>query len=174
MKKDNTTLLTVVLAIAALIVVIISLIPKNSVKEIEKGKILEDYNEFYTVNSCVYRVITYISSSDKESLLLILDNDYKSKNKINEDNVLSVLPEVTGQSTFISKKMYYQKLNENVTKYYVYGQIEEESFSGVGDATDAYFIVYLDSLNKTFSIEPYSEENFKNDEESFIGGDTDE
>ena len=63
--------------------------------------------------------------------------------------------------------MYYQKLSTNVTKYYVYGQIEEESYSGLGNTTDEYFVVYLDSSNKTFSIEPY-------DGEIFIGGDSDE
>lgn len=168
MKKiDKKTLLTIVLAIAALLVVIIPLFSKNSNKEANKIEILTNYNEFYTVNSCIYRTITYIAASDKSSLLLTVNDEYKSKNNVTEDNILSMFPEVSSQSTFLSKKMYYQKLSDNVKKYYVYGQIEEESYSGLGNTTDEYFIVYLDSSNKTFSIEPY-------DGEIFIGGDSNE
>ena len=77
-------------------------------------------------------------------------------------------------STFISKKMYYQDINDNITKYYVFGTIEENYLLEEVEyrelkTQDAYFIVYLDTSNKTFSIEPYSKELFEK-----LGGDNNE
>ena len=73
---------------------------------------------------------------------------------------------VGSDSTFVSKKMYYQNINDNITKYYVYGVIEKNEFSEEysidnSETKDAYFIVYLDSNNKTFSVEPSSLDIFK-------------
>jgi len=61
--------------------------------------------------------------------------------------------------------LLYVHLNNNITKYYVYGNIEQnlftEDYSNNNlQLKEAYFIVYLDSTNKTFSIEPYSGEMF--------------
>ena len=159
MKFDKKNILLVLLVFAAIFALVYNSFIKKDYN-VSKISIVENYNEFYTVNSCLYRTITYLNDKDVDSLILILDKKYKSKNKINKNNLLNYLPQVNNSSTFVSRKMYYQKINENVTKYYVYGYIEEETFDGMGAKTDAYFIVNLDSNNKTFSIEPYSKEQF--------------
>ena len=91
-------------------------------------KIVTNYSEFYTVNSCLYRVITYLHSSDSDTMLLLLPDKYKKSNKINKSNVLDQFTKVTEDSTFTSKKMYYQKVNDNIKKYYVYGTIDANNF----------------------------------------------
>ena len=165
--EDKSKLITIILVIITVIVVALSYIfNQSNNKEKEKEvNIVTNYSNFYTVNSCLYRVITYISSRDSETLLTILDDKYKKENKINEDNVMELFTPIEADSTFVSKKMYYQKINNNIAKYYVYGNIEQnlftEDYSNNNlQLKEAYFIVYLDSTNKTFSIEPYSGEMF--------------
>ena len=57
-------------------------------------------------------------------------------------------------------KMYSQKLSKYVTKYYVYGEAQEESEEAIGESFNYYLIVYLDESNLSFSVEPYDGEIF--------------
>ena len=172
--KDKSKLLAIGLVILTIVVVIISLVfkdEKNSVDE-NKIRIVTNYSNFYTVNSCLYRTITYLGAKDKENLLLVLNDDYKDKNNITKDNILSLFNEVGENYTFDSKKMYYQKLNDEIYKYYVYGvayenKIYDDTILSDVEENDFYFIVYIDTANEIFSIEPY-------DGKLFIEGDIDE
>ena len=171
--KDKSKLTAIILVVVTILVVVLTYIFDKD-KEIEKNKIeiVTNYSNFYTVNSCLYRTITYITSQDKDSLLLILSDNYKNENKIDKNNVINLFDTIETDSTFVSKKMYYEKLNNNITKYYVYGHIEknqivDDEFTNKSEYKEMYFIVYLDSNNKTFSIEPYSGE-------IFIGGENNE
>lgn len=170
--KDKSKLTALILGIITIIVVVISFITKaNEESEVEDISIVTNYSNFYTVESCLYRTINYISSNDKESLYLVLNDNYKKENNILQENVLNLFSSVEENSTFISKKMYYQEINDNITKYYVYGyvqknQIFDDSETNKLEYKDMYFIVYMDKTNKTFSIEPYSREDFNS-----LGGD---
>ena len=171
--KDKSKLTAVILVVLTILVVVLTYIfDKDKEQNKNEIKIVTNYSNFYTVNSCLYRTITHISTSDKESLLLLLDNNYKKENKIDESNVLDLFSNVDVDSTFVSRKMYYEILNNNITKYYVYGYVEKNQISddeiiNKKENKEMYFIVYLDSTNKTFSIEPYSGD-------IFIGGDKNE
>ncbi len=165
--KDKSKLTAIILVIITIIVVIVSFIFNKSDKEVVDNKptIVTNYSNFYTVNSCLYRVITYLSAKDTDSLMLVIDDDYKKENKVTKDSITDLFPSVEGDSTFVSKKMYYQQLNNNITKYYVYGIIEKNEFfedysTNNSNNIETYFIVYLDSTSKTFSIEPYSGDLF--------------
>lgn len=171
--KDKSKLTAFILVIVTIIVVIISAVTQKDDKDKKNNiHIVKNYSNFYTVNSCLYRVTTYISSKDTESLTLTLSENYKKRNKVTTSNVLEFFDNIASDYTFVSKKMYYQVINKNLTKYYVYGifeknqLFEDEDLSKV-DTKDAYFIVYLNSSSKIFSIEPY-------DGEIFDGGDIDE
>ena len=173
--KDKSKLTAIILVIITTIVVIISFITKDKEeRKVGDINIVTNYSNFYTVDSCLYRTITYMSSKDKQSLYLLLDNNYKEENNVTEENVIDVFGTIEENSTFITKKMYYQKINDNITKYYVYGIIQENYLFEEEDIKeleyiDKYFIVYLDTTNKTFSIEPYSKDLFIN-----LGGDNNE
>lgn len=164
--RDKSKLTALILAILAVIAIISSIITSN-IKENKDKEILIVTNpsNFYTVNSCLYRTITHISSQDYDNLLLLLNDNYKIENKITKDNVLSVFPKVNSSSTFVSEKMYYQELNSNIIKYYVMGYIDENRIYDGEDLENiekkyTYFIVYLDSKNEIFSVEPYNGEIF--------------
>lgn len=165
--KDNSKYIAIVLAVLALIVVIISLVTgnDNNKKDEFEPLIVTNASNFYTVNSCLYRTITYLSEKDKESLNLILSEEYKKENRVREENILNLFPNVEENSTFVSEKMYYETITSSITKYYVKGYVEKNSIMDnaplKGKNHDSiYFIVYLNSSDKLFSIEPYDGEIF--------------
>ena len=43
-----------------------------------------------------------------------------------ESNIYNYLPNLNGNYSFVSKKIYYEKKDDNYFKYYVYGYIEQD------------------------------------------------
>lgn len=127
----------------------------------EKISIVTNYNNFYTVNSCVYRYLTYLQNNDSSSLLKVLDDDYINSKNINVSNVYDFLTRYDGNVNFNSRKMYEEQVSNNVTKYYVYGYVERDIMDSFPEQIDEYFIVKLDSKNQTFTIQPYDGDIFK-------------
>ena len=169
MKKDNSKIVAIVLASITLVVVILSLLFKTNGSINHEKSVVTDPSSFFTVNSCLYRTITYISSGDVDSLLKVVDSDYKKNKSLNKDNILSEFPTIPENSNFVSKKMYYEKINSNITKYYVYGIVEdnllyEDGSIGTINNQELYFIVKLDANKNTFTVEPY-------DGKIFVDGD---
>lgn len=134
---------------------------ENVVNSSSKAKLLNNYSRFFTIESCMYRFISYIQDNQVDSLLKVLDEDYIEKNAINKDNVLEFVGSLEGFNTFTAKKIYYNDLNDNMIEYYVYGQIVSEaidtySYYGV----DRYYIVVMDTENMTYSVEPIDKSLF--------------
>lgn len=154
--KDKSNLAVFALVIFTIFVVIISNIEKEDIEK-SKIKIVTNYSDFYTVNSCIQRVNYYISSNDRESLFFVLNDKYKKKNNIEKNSVISIFDEFDTLSTFSSRKMYYEKINDNVKKYYVMGEKKSDITL---QTTTAYFIIYLDTKNGLYSVEPYNGEVF--------------
>lgn len=165
-ENDKKDLFIVILVILAILVPLITYLIDSQKKVEENYKIVTDYNDFYTVSSCISRVIDYINSDNSDSLLLVVNDNYKKKNKIDIDNVKSIFNEVLDNSNFVPKKMYYFQ-NNDIKKFYVYGKNVIEDFDGIIEQKDIYFVVYLNIAKKTFSIEPY-------DGKIFLGGDNSE
>ena len=93
--KDKSKLTAVILVIVTIIVVVISFLT-NKPEENKVGdiNIVRNYSNFYTVDSCLYRTVTYISSNDKESLYLVMDENYKKENNITEENVMDLFSSI--------------------------------------------------------------------------------
>lgn len=173
MKEKNSKLLAIILSVLTITVVVISvfLIKKDNDADMNLLTV-NNASEFFTVNSCLYRITNYVYKKDTASLITVLTSKYKKENKISELNVLDIFPKITQSSTFLSKKMYYKKIGNDVTKYYVYGVIRPNVLHDYDIVIEtkeqkAYFIVILDSNKQVFSIEPY-------DGKVFIGGDKNE
>ena len=171
--RDKSKLLAIILVIITILVVVLTnIFNKDNKEEKQKIEIVTNYSNFYTVDSCLYRTITYITAGDKKSVLALLSNKYKKENNINSSNVMDLFKSIEEDSIFVSKKMYYEEINSNIIKYYVYGHIEknqilDDEFTQKREYKESYFIVYLDTTNKTFSVEPY-------DGDVFIGGEINE
>lgn len=126
----------------------------NEISFSVKYEIVKNYNDFYTVNSCVYRYLTYLQSNPN-ALLKVLDDNYIKANNINENNIYNYLTKYEGNLSFSSKKMYEEKISSNIYKYYVYGYVEKDIMDSFPEKQEAYFIVKLDKKNNIFTIEPY-------------------
>lgn len=129
-----------------------------------KYVLLNDYSRFFTVNSCVYKYISYLQNKDTNSLLEILDKDFKTKNSINSNNIYNYLENLEGNYSFTSKKIYYEKINKKYIKYYVYGHLSKDLMDEIGEKEDRYYIVTFDIENYLFSIIPYDGTIFMEDE----------
>ena len=164
-KKKDYTLLIIICVILLCIVILLFLNndsnDNNILSKEPKYKLVEDYSRFFTVNSCVYKYITYLNGNKTEDLLKILDKEYIENNNIDSNNVYNFVNKLTGNYSFKTKKIYYQVGNEKVIKYFVYGYLIEETIDGVGNKKDYYVIVNLDLENQLFSVTPYDGEMFK-------------
>lgn len=127
-----------------------------------------DNNRFYTVTSCVSKYLSYLSSGDSSSLLLLLDNDYKETNNITSSNIYQFIDRLDSQYEFNADKMYQEKVNDTVIKYYVSGSISPALyFENMEDSYNVeyrefYVIVNLDLRQGVFSIVPYDGDIFLN------------
>lgn len=124
--------------------------------------LLNDYSKFFTVNSCVYRFIVYLQKEDYEKVFEILNTDFVNSNNITLSNVKTYFPILNdGNYTYVSKKIYYEKENSNIIKYYVYGYIQKELIDSIGSKTYYSYEVNFDMKNQTFDIAPYNGNLFK-------------
>lgn len=157
-NKEN---LKVIIVVIITLVVVIGTVIYNNLKEKDNIElsIVTNYSEFFTVNSCIDRAINYVIDKETKNLILLTNDTYKKKNSINQSNILSIYPNLDDDCSFSAKDMYYEKVNENVTKYYVYGElITSYEYKFI---SEEYFIVYLDREKGLFSIEPYKGDVFK-------------
>ena len=161
MDDKNQKLKVFALVILAMIVPLAFYIfdnfKSNKANEI---KIVTDYNAFYTVDSCINRFISYLNSKNEDNLKLVVTDSYKKKNSVS-----SLYDIVPNNSEFASRKMYYEELNNNITKYYVQGYTISNAYDVdlkyyYTNRKNLYFIVYLNRDNNTFSIEPYGGDIF--------------
>ena len=162
-EERNQKVLAVILSIILIGVVVYKVFFKNTKKTVLDTKtisLVKDNSEFYTVSSCINKLFIYLNSEDSESILLLLNDKYKNDNNVTTNNLYSHIKRYDGYYDFMPRKMYVQRVSQNVYKYYVYGIAQEGIYDTLGEKNDYYLIVLLDESNMTFSIEPYDGEMF--------------
>ena len=127
-------------------------------------------NNFYIVQSCVEKFYTYYSEiydeeyegylinseEDKqnvknkriEKVFKMLDEEYINKTEMTLENFTSKMPKIKN-TTLIINDMYYQRLDEINSVYFVYG-IKNGTINS--EAEEIKVMLRLDSKNKTFKI----------------------
>ena len=165
-ETRNLQLLIIVLAIVGVFSLIYTLFIKeedvpDDVVDNPTVFVVNNHNRFFTVSSCVSKYISYLTTKDTENLLVLLSNEYKEKYNINSNNLYNYISVVDGNKTFSARKMFEEKISNNIYKYYVYGNIQEEILGKVSEKEDYYLVVILDQNNMTFAVEPYNGDLFK-------------
>ena len=162
-KSEKILLVILLVALVALGIYKLFFSKNKELEQIdtETISIVVEPNDFYTVSSCASKYLSYLSISDTEKLIILLSEEYKRKNSITNDNLYSFTGALNGTFSFNARKMFVQRLDSNIYKYYVYGLISEETISLDLNETDYYLVVILDRKNGTFAIEPYDGEIFK-------------
>lgn len=158
--KKNTYILIIIFV---LLLILTTLIYKhqtksNTTKDETKTEyiLLEDYSQFFTVNSCIYKYINFLQNENYTDLFKVLNKDFINNNNINENNIYNFLPNISNKNySYVSKKIYYTKINKNITKYYVYGYLINDSIDNNNEKEYYSYIVCLNSEKLTFNIEPY-------------------
>lgn len=151
-------IIIVILCVTAIVLILLKVFNNN--KKTSNIQIVTSTSKFYTVSNCADRFLKYLSSENIDNLLILLDDSYKKDNNISKDNIFNIINRLDGEYSFNAKKMYQQKINDNIMKYYVKGYILKEDIDNNGEKIDYYIIVLLDENNSTYSIIPYDEELF--------------
>lgn len=152
----------------------------------EAGNPVNDATIYYTVENCIKRYLQYcgmqvyeeekednigsrydevdisevlgITSEQEKNQVIynVLEKKYIQDNNINLNNINEHIIEIGKDITF--KTIYINEAQgEKVSKYSVYGKVQDKNSQD--KEKDIYMIVNLDTINATFSIHPFKEEN---------------
>ncbi len=131
-------------------------------KVTEKITLVNNYNRFFTISNAGNKYITYLKNQDKDALMNLLNHDYIEVNNLNKNNMFNILEPLdeNNEYTFEARKMYEEKLNKNIIKYYIYGHLSVEIMDTYTKPEDYYLIIHLDTENFTYFVTPYNGEIF--------------
>ncbi len=188
MKKIKSIIITLVILIFVTLIAIIILNTIKKSKINVNGDVgdepevtgnteeVTDTTTLITVEDCIqqyYNIINNNSSlyyargedgykkiiTDEEinkNIIDLLSNEYVTKNNINTNNLDRYLKKTDEDVDVISLKMKVL-INDPIQKYAVYGKIVNLEYKLIDEF---YLYVNLDTVNKTFSIEPINSNNF--------------
>lgn len=146
----------------AFVVINIYLFFESSDKAKETIKIVDSSTEYYDVIGIVDKYVSAINNLEEDKILLMLDDDFMKKHKIDKMNVFKNVKKFNNnRNTFSGDKMLYEKITDNITKYYVSGKIVSQFIDNETVANKYYLIVMIDNKNSTFSIIPDEGNKFR-------------
>lgn len=164
-EKRNLIIAIIISLILIISVIIYEISAHLTSSNNNKIEIVTNNSRFFTVSSCVNRYLSYLSNDDVKNILLLIDDNYKKNNNINENNVLKKIKNYSGIKEFSAKKMFEEKINNDYYRYYVYGEISDislnEDINARVNVEDFYVIVNINNTNYTYSIIPYDGKIFK-------------
>lgn len=196
-KKYTKLIMTIAVVLIIIIILIILLILKinknnySNQTQVSQGdaglendfstSTLETVTEkidYYTVRNCINMYLNFLNTDSsiyyiggesnldiqKEYIYDILSIEYLEKNNISKENLLNKIDMINEEVIYVPLQMKVIR-KENVNKFLTYGIIQ--TLSNYEFIKDVYFIVNLDYINKTFSIEPIDME-YNNIEDIFI------
>lgn len=165
----------ILIIIFIIIIVIISIILLNQEKKTEivrdvplEEKIPlqreENIGSYMLVDELADNFFMYISQksdrlNNNEAAYSILDEEYIKENSISLDNIFDFFSEYSNLSSYSTKEMYNKKItsSEDIanTFYYVRGILRID-----GNIKNIYYLLKMDSLNQTYSMEFLEENEF--------------
>ena len=165
LKKSDYKYLIILVCLIIVTLILYNINTKNDNNdnklENNKIKLVDNYSRFFTVNSNINKFIIFLQSKDTNSLLEILDDDFKTENNINENNIYNYFPKLDQESySFTARKMYFEELSNNYYKFYVKGELNQETIDESNFISNYYFIVKMDTEKRIFSISPINNNEF--------------
>lgn len=147
MKKKYNIMLVVVLIICLGILILIlnknnNKINNNDIENKEIYSLVNDYNDFFTIENCANKYYNYLSNNDMDSINKLLDKDYKKNNQI--------INNYENKNISIKVNEMYNYKN----KYYLKGFVYEELKNGVNKLDEAYLLIKLSDDLKLFNVTP--------------------
>lgn len=136
----------------------------------EKRKTLSvvtDYDEFFTVNYYINNMYQKLDSGDYDTVLDLLDEDYKNLNRADKNNVGKLITDNVDIS-FISHNIY-TKGKDNILYYFIDGEEHYTNFisGGYSSKENVYYLLTLDEETSNYNIRPLKVENIFNYAQNF-------
>ena len=162
--KKNILMPIIVLLIFMIIVIILIMNKKTNneqqlITEQNEQRIVkkvESASAYFTVQSCINKYISYVSSKDTDSILKMIDSEYIMKNNITEENVLEKVEQISVGTIFEANKMYEEEIDSDNKIYYVLGTLKQEGLENYTIIDNNFCItVNMDFANNIFSIIPF-------------------
>ncbi len=183
--KKTIMLLLAIMIIAVLILIVLLFLRNNSKQEevieeeadytrtieedLEKVK---DYNSYYSIINTMATYYAYVTNGNGTALSSVIDSEYMSKNSITKDNIAEKMGEQideqlkNNENFEVKVQKMYVKDNYEYPTYCVHGKIYYYDANDQMRYNDCYIIVYTDSENITYSIEPITETEYKSIEQN--------
>lgn len=144
-----------VICLLCIVLIILLNSNDNSKEDIIKNDnylVINNASNFFTIENCVNKYINAIKSKDTDSVMLLLNNEYRIHENITVENVYDFVPNINNKTTFQAKKIYNKK---NSNQYYIYGYFMEETIDSLKITDNFYTIVTINKNNNTFDVTPY-------------------
>ena len=171
MKKIK--LLIIILVLVLLTTLIILKITSNKENEgfepempvVEKQELetVSNRTDFYTVQDCVNIFLNNLYNGEREKTFNVLSEKFIKENNIDSSNVISKLEKKDIPQIFVAKKIFYE-VKENVSTFYVYGYIQDNSIGDEEIETereDFNIIVFIDYYNRSFAVYPKNQNDIE-------------
>lgn len=130
--------------------------------DVVEAIIVDNSTDFYDISGIVDKYINALMNRNTNNLMLMLDKKYIITNHITERNIYKFTGDLSDNIyTFSPIKMYYYEINDNQSKFYVYGHLEIEQMDYSTDYKDFYIVVIKDQEKEIFSIIPDNGDLFK-------------
>ena len=165
MKKN--ILIPIIVLLIFMIIVIILIMNMNKETNNEQQLITEQNEQkvvkkvesasaYFTVQSCINKYISYVSSKNTDSILKTIDSEYIIKNNITEENVLEKVEQISVGTIFEANKMYEEEIDSDNKIYYVLGTLKQDGLENYTIIDNNFCItVNMDFANNIFSIIPF-------------------
>ncbi len=169
MKERKNKIISISLIIALILLLCILLLIErknyqNNLKQSNRGSIVKDASVFYTVDRCANKYINLIADGNSKDLMTVMNKDYIKDYNLNTNNIISKIDVRNFQDASVSfktKKMYQEIVSENLTKYYLYGEVYRDGIDDIQKICDYYLIVSINADTLVFDITPYDGKIFK-------------
>lgn len=124
-------------------------------------KILDNSSTYYSIVNIVDNFIKKSNQENVDEIISLLDNKYKKENNISAHNVFDYINAYKdGQYSFSGDVIYELKLKDDISEFYVKGNIEKQTMDSSSSKV-YYVILKLDKTNSTFSIIPDDGKKYK-------------
>lgn len=162
LNETEKNILKIIIALSIFAVFLIYIFTLNYNKKVEEKKISEktvlvtDNSRYMSVINCVRKYLLYVQSGNKNDMLLLLNDEYKSEYNITENNVLSFVPELDENLMYdyVGKEMYSHRISKNVVEFYVKGSISASMMDEAPSYRDYDLTVILYENKLIFSVKP--------------------
>ena len=125
-------------------------------------KVEKTLNRYYTAKAALDKYYTFISTKNKDAVLLILSDKFKKENSLTVENVDKLFDNDHFNLTFSTGKMCSKDVEKGIKSYIVEGVEESYTRDSLPSYLGSkYYDIVLNEMESTFTIEPISESYFK-------------